>query len=45
MATVLELIDAEMEAFHSNVETGWLDGKSPNALIDTDLVPGKSASR
>jgi hypothetical protein len=29
MATVLELIDAEIEAFHSNVETGSLDDKSP----------------
>ena len=30
MATVLELIDAEIEAFHSNVETGSLDDKSPS---------------
>jgi hypothetical protein len=29
MATVLELIDAEIEAFYSNVETGSLDDKSP----------------
>jgi hypothetical protein len=29
MATVLELIDAEIEACHSNVETGSLDDKSP----------------
>jgi hypothetical protein len=29
MATVLELIDAEIEAFYSNVETGSLDTKSP----------------
>jgi hypothetical protein len=28
MATVLELIDAEIEAFYSNVETGSLDDKS-----------------
>jgi hypothetical protein len=30
MATVLELIDAEIEAFYSNVETGSLDDKSPS---------------
>jgi hypothetical protein len=29
MATVLELIDAKLAAFHSNVETGSLDDKSP----------------
>ena len=32
MATVLELIDAEIEAFHSNVETGSLDDKSPTRV-------------
>ena len=36
MATVLELIDAEIEAFHSNVETGSLDDKS--------LVPYRQCS-
>jgi hypothetical protein len=30
MAIALELIDAEIEAFHSNVETGSLDDKSPS---------------
>jgi hypothetical protein len=29
MVTVLDLIEAEIEASHSNVETGSLDDKSP----------------
>jgi hypothetical protein len=30
MATVLKLIDAEVEAFDSNAEAGSLDDKSPS---------------
>jgi len=43
MATVLELIDAETEAFHSNVETGSLDDKSPRhsaSLVEESSFPG-----
>ena len=43
MATVLELIDAEIEAFHSNVETGSLDDKSPRhsaSLVEESSFPG-----
>jgi hypothetical protein len=36
MATVLELIDAEIEAFYSNVETGSLDDKSPTHSSNTN---------
>jgi hypothetical protein len=36
MATVLELIDAEIEAFYSNVETGSLDDKSPTHSSKTN---------
>jgi len=43
MATVLELIDAELEAFHSNVETGSLHDKSPMRSLSRDWQPeGKS---
>jgi hypothetical protein len=36
MAIVLELIDAEIEAFHSNVETGSVDDKSPTRSSTPD---------
>jgi hypothetical protein len=36
MATVLELIYAEIEAFYSNVETGSLDDKSPTHSSNTN---------
>jgi hypothetical protein len=36
MATVLKLIDAEIEAFHSNVETGSADDKSPTRSSTPD---------
>jgi hypothetical protein len=39
MAIALELIDAEVEAFHSNVETGSLDDKSPMRSLRFGLVP------